>query len=96
MNTENAQRALDLYASRPGSCSGGDHTRHDDYQCDLVDLIADLLHLADTLGTDHGLLGFGGEGAAESALSHYRAEVDEGTTSIEVSLHELGILDREL
>lgn len=69
-----AQRALDVYASREGSCSGGDRNRVDDYHADLVDLITDLLLLADEIHTQHGALGVGGVGAAESALNHYHAE----------------------
>lgn len=74
MNTSHAQQALDHYASLPGSCSGGNRSRVDDYHADLVDLVADLLHLADELDTRHGFLGQGGEGTAASALNHYREE----------------------
>jgi hypothetical protein len=63
-----------VYATRPGSCSEGDSTRTDDFQADLVDLITDLLHLADEFGTSHGALGNGGLGTAESALNHYTEE----------------------
>jgi hypothetical protein len=76
VNTAHALSAFTVYASREGSCSGGDRSRTDDYATDLVDFIADLLHLADTLDTRHGRLGNGGEGAAASALNHYRHEID--------------------
>lgn len=72
-----AQMALGSYANRPGSVSGGDLSRKDDIQCDLVDLIADLLHLADALDTAHGFMGSGGEGAAASALNHYHEELED-------------------
>ena len=75
--TFHAHQALNLFAIREGSCSGGDPTRVEDYQCDLVDLITDLLHLADELDTQHGLLGSGGEATAASALGHYRDEKDD-------------------
>jgi hypothetical protein len=75
VDTTHAQEALDKYAEREGSCSGGDISRIDDYTADLVDLIADLLHLADELNTEHGYLGSGGPGAAHSALNHYQAEL---------------------
>lgn len=80
-NTIHAQQALDAYATREGSCSGSDPSRTGNYHADLVDLVADLLHLADELNTDHGYLGKGGEGAVESALNHYRAETNEGDDS---------------
>jgi len=74
IDTRPAQISLDAYARRKGSASGGDRS-HEDYQCDLVDLIADLFHLADQLETKHGLIGSGGEGASASAWNHYSEEV---------------------
>jgi hypothetical protein len=69
----NARQVLDVYANRPGGCFATSGT-DEDYACDLTDLLADLLHLADEIQTDHGLLGIGAEGTAASALNHYRAE----------------------
>jgi hypothetical protein len=70
----NARQVLDVYASRPGSACLG-NTASEDYAADLVDLISDLLHLADEIGTSSYMED--GEAAARMALSHYRDERDE-------------------
>lgn len=67
IDTDKAQLALATYAVANKSVPA-------DYPTDLVDLIADLLHLADQLHTEHGFLGRGGLGAVESALNHYYEE----------------------
>ena len=63
-----AKAAVETYVRHPGM----------DRDAAITDLIADLLHLADTLVSEDAAE-LGGEGIADRALMHYRAESAEET-----------------